>query len=247
MFHGLLVVDKPSGITSRDLVNQVQRLLPRTVKIGHTGTLDPLATGVLVLCIGAATKQAAIIQGLGKSYRARIRLGARSNTDDADGVVTVQDDTLIPNETKIDEALQPFLGRIMQRPPAYSAVKVGGRRAHALARRGQTVEISPRWVQIDSIRRLNFDWPMLDLEIECGKGTYIRSLARDLGERLGVGGLIQSLRRTRVGPFKEDHAVLFTGSMAEDRSILMSKLLPIEQVAELISSPPRGHGKHRGL
>lgn len=212
--NGLLVIDKPAGMTSRDAVNRIQRLLTRGTKIGHTGTLDPLATGVLVLCIGRATKLADHIQAMGKTYNTRIRLGAVSDTDDADGKTVVAPDALPPTLEAIHELLSGFLGNIEQLPPSYSALKVGGRRAYDLARRGQEVKLEPRIVRIDRIDLLQYDWPYIDLEIDCGKGTYIRSIARDLGLRLGTGGLVQMLRRTRVGPFTANGAITLPTDIA---------------------------------
>src|SRR5579871_6504470 len=205
--NGLLVIDKPGGITSRDVVNRVQRWFPRKTKIGHTGTLDPLATGVLVVCIGAATRLADHVQAMGKTYRSRFRLGATSTTDDADGTVTETPEAVPPTREQIAAALPSFIGNVEQVPPAYSALKVGGRRAHDLARRGANVELTARVVRIDAVRVLAYDRPFLDVEIDCGKGTYIRSIARDLGAKLGVGGLVETLRRTRVGPFTAEQGI----------------------------------------
>lgn len=205
--NGLLVIDKPAGLTSRDVVNRVQRWLPRKTKIGHTGTLDPLATGVLVVCVGAATRLADYVQAMGKTYVSRFRLGATSTTDDADGVITETPNAIPPTRDQIDSALSSFVGTIEQVPPSFSALKVEGRRAHDLARMGAEVPLVARTVRIDAIRVLAYDWPFLDVDIECGKGTYVRSIARDLGAKLGVGGLVQTLRRTRVGPFAAEQGV----------------------------------------
>jgi tRNA pseudouridine55 synthase len=189
-------------MTSRDVVNRVQRWFPRRTKIGHTGTLDPLATGVLVVCVGAATRLAEYVQAMGKSYAARFRLGATSSTDDADGDVTEMPNAPVPTREQIDAALAGFVGLIEQLPPAVSALKIDGQRAHDLARRGKVVPLAPRPVRIDAIRVTGYEWPCLDVEVDCGKGTYIRSIARDLGAALGCGGLVQTLRRTRIGPFE---------------------------------------------
>jgi tRNA pseudouridine55 synthase len=199
--HGLLVLDKPEGITSRDAVNRAQAWFPRGTRLGHTGTLDPLATGVLVLCVGAATRLTELVQQMDKTYRTRLLLGARSDTDDADGALTPLEGVSPPGPEQVEEALRAFVGEVEQVPPAYSAAKVTGRRAYDLARRGQEVSLGPRRVRIYGIDLLAYAWPRLDLEVRCGKGTYIRSLARDLGERLGCGALVETLRRTRVGPF----------------------------------------------
>jgi tRNA pseudouridine55 synthase len=206
-FHGLLVIDKPPGVTSRAAVDRVQGWFPRGTRIGHTGTLDPLATGVLVVCVGVATRLGEYVQRMEKVYRAGIRLGARSDTDDADGVVTPIAGAQTPDRARVKHVLQTFVGEVEQAPPAYSAAKVTGRRAYALARRGDNVQLAPRKVQIYDIQLLLYDYPKLDLEVRCGKGTYIRSLARDVGQRLACGGLIESLRRTRVGPFRVEDAL----------------------------------------
>jgi tRNA pseudouridine55 synthase len=205
--NGLLVIDKPGGMTSRDAVNRVQRWFPRKTKIGHTGTLDPLATGVLVVCLGAATRLADYVQAMGKSYSSRFRLGATSTTDDADGTITETPKATPPTREQIDAALAKFVGTIEQVPPAVSALKVGGRRAHDLARKGKDVRLAARPVRIDAIRVTGYDWPWVDVEVDCGKGTYIRSIARDLGVALGCGGLVQTLRRTRIGPFTAEQGI----------------------------------------
>lgn len=224
--HGWLVIDKSPGMTSRDAVNRVQRWFPRGTKIGHTGTLDPLATGVLVLCIGSTTKLAHLVQGMGKAYISTFRLGATSDTDDADGTVTVDPTAVDPGEARIREVLAGFEGTIEQLPPAYSALKVDGRRAYDLARRGTAVSLAPRPVRIDTVRLLAYQWPFAEVEIECGKGTYIRSIARDLGAKLGVGGLVATLRRTRVGPFSADQGV----SVDVEPVVGRAKLLPPDVV-----------------
>jgi tRNA pseudouridine55 synthase len=205
--NGLLVIDKPTGMTSRDAVNRVQRWFPRRTKIGHTGTLDPLATGVLVVCIGQATRLADYVQAMGKSYASRFRLGATSTSDDADGTVTATPNATPPTRDQIDAALSRFIGVIEQVPPAVSALKVEGQRAHDLVRKGAEVKLAARPVHIDAIRVMGYEWPYLDVEVDCGKGTYIRSIARDLGAALGCGGLVQTLRRTRVGPFTAEQGV----------------------------------------
>jgi len=205
--NGLLVIDKPSGMTSRDVVNRVQKWFPRKTKIGHTGTLDPLATGVLVVCIGTATRLADYVQAMGKSYTSRFRFGASSTTDDADGTVTETPDAVSPTREQVETALASFVGTIEQMPPAYSALKLDGVRAHKLARAGKDVPLAARRVRIDAIRLVGYEWPFADVEVDCGKGTYIRSIARDAGECLGVGGMVQTLRRTRVGPFTAEQGV----------------------------------------
>lgn len=218
---GLLVIDKPSGLTSRDVLNRAQRWFPRGTKIGHTGTLDPLATGVLVACIGRATKLADRIQTMGKVYRATIRLGATSPTDDADGPMTETSNAVPPTRERLESELAKFVGIVQQLPPQVSALKVGGRRAHAIVRGGGVAAVEARLVRIDAVRLLSYSWPLVEVEVECGKGTYIRSIARDLGVALGMGGLVQTLQRTRVGPFTIEQGVLLDASTDEARSKLM--------------------------
>lgn len=229
-FDGLLVLDKPQGMTSRTAVDRALRWFPRHTRMGHTGTLDPLATGVLVLCLGSATRLTEYVQHMDKVYHTTIRLGLRSDTDDADGMVVPVEGAQPPTAGELAEVLATFVGVIEQVPPAYSAAKVTGQRAYDLARRGQQVALQPRRVQIHGIDVLRHEWPFLDLEVRCGKGTYIRSLARDLGERLGCGGMVQTLRRTRVGPFRAEDAVHLDAPAAEARA----RVLPLVQaVADL--------------
>jgi tRNA pseudouridine55 synthase len=222
-FDGLLVLDKPGGLTSRDAVDRAQRWFPRGTRLGHTGTLDPLATGVLVLCAGSATRLTEYVQHMAKTYRTTVRLGARSDTDDADGTVTLVEEARPPSPDELTACLRGFLGEIEQVPPAFSAAKVTGQRAYDLARRGEEVTLAARRVRIDGIDVLRYEYPEGDLEVRCGKGTYIRSLARDLGERLGCGGFVQVLRRTRVGPFRVEDAV----ALDVDAVTARGRLLPL--------------------
>src|SRR5690349_8551537 len=207
-FHGLLVLDKPLGVTSRAAVDRALRWFPRGTRLGHTGTLDPLATGVLVLCVGHATRLTEYVQAMGKAYTADVVLGARSATDDAEGPITPATVKRPPDRVAVNAGLAQFVGAVEQVPPAFSAAKVTGQRAYDLARRGGAVDLTPRTVRIDRIDVLEFDYPRLRLEVLCGKGTYIRSLARDLGDRLGCGAYLGGLRRTRVGPFTPADAAL---------------------------------------
>jgi tRNA pseudouridine55 synthase len=230
-FHGLLVIDKPGGMTSRDVVNHVQRWFPRGTRIGHTGTLDPLATGVLVLCVGVATRLTEYVQLMDKTYRAGLLLDARSDTDDADGTMEhLHFSEPPPDRARVAACVQEFVGEMEQIPPAYSAAKVTGRRAYDLARRGEPVSLEPRRVRIYGIDLLAYEYPHLDLLVHCGKGTYIRSLARDFGERLGRGALVETLRRTRVGPFDAANA----SRLDADPATVHSRLLPLSAaVAQL--------------
>jgi len=221
--QGLLVLDKPLGLTSRAAVDRVQGWFPRGTRIGHTGTLDPLARGVLVLTLGAATRLGEYVQRMGKTYRTTICLGTRSATDDAEGPLEQVADAPVPDRAAVDRVLPAFLGNVAQVPPAFSAAKVAGRRAYALARRGADVTLEPRLVHIERIDILAYAYPQLELEVHCGKGTYIRSLARDLGEHLGCGGYVTALRRLRVGPFDVAGAL----PLDANREAAWAHLLPL--------------------
>lgn len=201
-----LSIDKPAGMTSRDVVNRVGRIT-KIRRAGHAGTLDPLATGVLVIALGVATRLVEYVQATTKTYEAQVRLGCSSDTDDREGSIVERAGIAAPAPPDIDAILPEFVGDILQQPPAYSALKVAGRRAYELARKGDVVTLEPRVVSIYSIDILNYQYPRLDLRISCGAGTYIRSIARDLGERLGVGGMLDELRRTAVGSFSTASAV----------------------------------------
>jgi len=222
--HGLLVLDKPGGMTSRDVVDRVQRWFPPRTRIGHTGTLDPLASGVLVICVGGATRLTEYVQQLDKVYEVRMLLGGRSDTDDADGQIEVSIQVAPPDRAALADCLQSFTGDIEQVPPVYSAAKVAGRRAYDLARRGREVDLQPRRVRVYAIDLLAYEYPRLDLRVRSGKGMYIRSLARDLGDRLGCGAYVETLRRTRVGPFEVSRAI----SIEADAAIARNSLLPPE-------------------
>jgi tRNA pseudouridine55 synthase len=206
--NGVIVIDKPAGLTSARVVDRVKRLLPRGTKVGHAGTLDPFATGVLVLLVGRATKLCEAMMDQPKAYEATFKLGATTATDDPESPEQVTPAVRAPEGSAVEAALAQFSGTILQRPPAYSAIKVDGRRAYDLARRGDEVEIAARPVNVYRIDLVKYEFPLLDLSIACGRGTYIRSIARDLGERLGTGAYVTRLRRTRVGRFTTDEAVV---------------------------------------
>lgn len=203
---GLLNIDKPAGMTSRDVVNRVQRLV-RPHKVGHAGTLDPLATGVLVVAVGQATRLVEYVQQMPKTYQGTFLLGRASDTEDVEGQVVVLDSPRIPAMEEIQAVLPGFLGTIEQRPPAYSALKVAGQAAYKLARRGQAVELAPRPIEIHEITVLRYAYPDLELLVRCGSGTYIRSLGRDLAEELGTAAVMSALRRLAIGPFIVDRSL----------------------------------------
>lgn len=204
--HGVLNLNKPAGLTSRQAINRVQRLA-RPAKVGHAGTLDPLASGVLVVCVGGATRLIEYVQRLPKSYAATFLLGRESPTEDVDGQVTELADPPVPSLVQIVDAAKSLTGTIEQRPPAFSALKVGGRRAYDMARAGQKVDLAPRPVDVYRIEVVEYDYPQLRLEIDCGSGTYIRSLGRDLAISLGTAAVMSALERTAIGQFRIEEAV----------------------------------------
>lgn len=207
---GLLIVDKPQGLTSHDVVARARRML-REKRIGHAGTLDPLATGVLVLCVGQATRLSEYLLGEDKAYEGVIKLGERTNTDDAEGEVIATQPVPEINDETLRALERQFSGEIVQAPPQFSAIQKGGQRAYALARKGETVELAARrvivqalYLAVDVTRRATRDDSascILRLAVRCSAGTYIRALARDIGEALGCGGHLIALRRTHSGHF----------------------------------------------
>jgi tRNA pseudouridine55 synthase len=229
--HGWVVLDKPVGMTSTQAVGAVRRLYDAR-KAGHAGTLDPLATGVLPIALGEATKTVPYAVDGTKHYRFTVRWGAATDTDDAEGEIVATSEVR-PAREAIAALLPSFTGEIMQTPPVYSAIKVDGARAYDLAREGETVELEPRPVHIESLVLL--DVPTADtavLEARCGKGTYVRALARDMGRSLGCLGHLIALRRTLVAPFAEAQAVtvhaLEAAAAEGGAEALLRLLLPIE-------------------
>lgn len=211
---GFLLIDKPSGPTSHDIVDQVRRAL-KTRRVGHSGTLDPFASGLLILAVGKATKEISKFVGLDKTYEAVIRLGATSDTYDRTGRITGSDprgsdprgsDPKVP-ELKLRDVLKMFIGDIEQVPPMYSAKKIGGRKLYELARRGEVVGRKPVKVTIHELELLSYEWPFLKIRTRVSSGTYIRALAHDIGAALGCGAYLEELRRTAVGSFEVKDAV----------------------------------------
>ncbi len=229
---GLLIVDKPPGVSSRKIVNDVQRLV-RPVKVGHAGTLDPLATGVLVLCLGRATRLVPYVQQHPKEYEATFLLGCRSDTDDIEHEVTQLPDAPIPTEAEIQSILPNFVGEIQQRPPAFSAVKVKGKRAYRLARKGATVDLAPRPVTIHELKLVDYAYPRLVLGLRCGSGTYVRSVGRDLAASLGTAAVMSALRRTAIGAFRVDDAC--DASTLDEATLTARLLAPVQAVSQLPS------------
>lgn len=197
---GVLCLNKPQGVTSRDVVNLVQRWGPR-IRAGHAGTLDPLATGVLVVCLGRATRLIPFVQELPKLYRATFLLGRSSPTDDIEGPITMLENPPVPVRAQVEAVLPEFVGTILQRPPVFSAVKICGRRGYEWARNGMPQEPKARPVEVHELKLLRYEYPELELEIRCGSGTYVRSIGRDLGRRLGTAAVMAKLARLAVGHF----------------------------------------------
>jgi tRNA pseudouridine55 synthase len=201
VLSGLINLHKPCGISSRQAVDAVKRIV-RPAKTGHAGTLDPLASGVLVVCVGAATRLIEYVQRMPKFYTGTFLLGRESPTDDVEGQVTAISDAPWPALETIVEAAAHLTGEILQRPPAYSALKVDGRRAYELARKGQEVDLAPRRVHVYRLDVARYEYPELVLTIECGSGTYVRALGRDLAASLGTVAVMSALERTAIGTFQ---------------------------------------------
>lgn len=259
MSAGILLVDKPQGLTSHDVVARVRRLAG-TRKVGHAGTLDPMATGLLIIGIDSATRLLHYIVGLTKEYRATIRLGQSSTTDDAEGELSelaAADLIAAVDDSRIRAAIAPLTGDIEQRPSSVSAIKVNGERAYAKVRAGETVELAARPVRIDEfvideIRRTG-EFVDVDVRVVCSAGTYIRALARDLGEALGVGGHLTMLRRTRIGEFSVERAHTLDALAADTGTTTVAEAvigpaeaathtMPVLHVSEA-ETTDLGHGK----
>jgi tRNA pseudouridine55 synthase len=231
---GILVIDKPIGPTSHDIVGLVRRLAA-TKRVGHGGTLDPFASGVLPVFLGRATRIVEFHLADRKAYRATICFGASSTTDDLEGEMTLATGPA-PDRARVEAGLPDFTGTISQRPPAYSAIKVGGRRAYAVARAGGTLELKTREVVIEDLTLVSWDdsepeRPIAIVDVVCSAGTYIRALARDLGERLGSAAYLGALRRTAAGPFTEADAIQLDrvrDAAADGPSSLTALLRPID-------------------
>lgn len=203
-------MDKPKGWTSHDVVAKVRNILKKEsgkkIKVGHTGTLDPMATGLLVLVVCGYTKRAGEFSKLDKVYEAIVKLGETSSTGDAEGEIAAVSDT-IPDEKAVLEALEAFKGQIQQVPPAYSAIKIGGQKAYDLARKGKEVKLEPRKVEIYEITDIKYDYPYVSFTAKVSSGTYIRSLAEDIGAKLGTGAHLTGLKRTKVDSFDLKNAI----------------------------------------
>jgi tRNA pseudouridine55 synthase len=228
--HGLLLIDKPTGVTSHDVVQKLRRRLGQR-EIGHTGTLDPMASGLLVIALGRATRLARFVEATDKRYRGTVRLGAATNTFDADGEIVETAPIPAGIEAQIVPALNGLTGRIAQTVPAFSAVKVGGERLYARARRGEAVEAPTRTITIHTLEATRIALPDIDLDLRCSKGTYVRSLAVQIGAALGLPAHLVALRRTEVGSHGLDRAIA-AEAVDPDALPLVS---PLDAVAQLPS------------
>ena len=200
--NGFINLNKPSGITSRDAVNVVRRMLPRKTKIGHAGTLDPLANGVLVIAVGSATRLIEYAQEGRKTYRAEFLLGRSSDTEDVEGAVVELENPVIPTKESLLSAAQLWTGVIMQKPPIYSALKINGQPAYKLARKGKDVDLAAREITIYSATLLDYQYPVMKWELVCSSGTYVRSWGRDVARSAGTEAVMSALTRTQVGLFR---------------------------------------------
>jgi len=235
MDDGLIILNKPPGITSAKALYRVRKTT-RVRKSGHAGTLDPLADGVLILCLGKATKLTELLMDQPKVYSAGARLDATSPTLDADGPLEPVETACIPDETTLRAVLREFEGCIEQIPPAISAIKVDGTPAYKLARAGRRVELKARPVTVYWLHLERFQWPELDFQVACGRGTYVRSLIRDSGTRLHAGGYLTRLTRLRVGPFELRRAVTF--EQLESAADWREHLIPLDEARRLLTKRP---------
>jgi tRNA pseudouridine55 synthase len=241
---GLLLADKGPGVTSFQVVAHLRRVL-RVAKVGHGGTLDPMATGLLPILLGSATKLTAYLQGQDKEYVATIHLGVETDTLDATGAVTRERPVPPLGVDDVRAVLARFVGDIQQVPPMYSALHAGGKRLHELARAGIAVERAPRPVRIHTFELIECALPRVRTRVACGSGTYIRSLAADVGEALGCGAHVEALARTRVGPLRLEDAVPWTVIQEGDASILAAAVRPADRAVTHLPavdlSPAMGH------
>jgi len=239
---GLLILDKPAGISSNAALQRARRLL-QAAKAGHTGSLDPIATGVLPLCFGEATKLSGFLLDTAKRYQVRVRLGRTTTTADREGEILERRAVPQLSAELLEAALQRFRGEQRQVPPMYSALKHQGKRLYELARQGQEIDREPRAVTLYSLDLRGFGGDWLDLDVHCSKGTYIRSLAVDLGESLGCGGHVAVLRRTAVGEFPIQSALTLEQLEAMEPEQRLSRLLPMDTMVAGLSRVGLDHGQ----
>lgn len=230
--NGILIVDKPKGLTSHDIVDSIRRKF-KLKRVGHAGFLDPAATGVLVILIGTATKFSNLFTNADKEYLVKCLLGVVTDTDDLDGQISVKTSHVKINRQEFEKALSNFKGKIKQKVPRFSAVKLKGKKLYQLARKGQGFELPEKEVSIYAIEIIEFDLPEVSLRIVCSKGTYMRAFCRDLGAFLGCGGCVSALRRIQSGPFSINDAVEFENLKTLNTHQLVKLLKPISDYESL--------------
>jgi tRNA pseudouridine55 synthase len=228
-WDGLLLVDKPSGPTSHDLVDRIRRHF-RFDKVGHGGTLDPMATGLLVILLGRGTKLSNVVMGADKTYEGVMRLGVATDSEDVDGRVVAEADPSGVAREQVEAAMKARTGDLMQTPPMVSAVKRDGVPLYKLARKGQTVEREPRLIHVYEFALLDFALPRARFRLRCSKGTYVRTLCADIGREIGCGAHLEELRRTQSGALKVADAVSLDELLKMDRDALAKRVIPIHQV-----------------
>lgn len=228
---GILIINKPKGYTSHDIVNIVKKTL-NTSKVGHAGTLDPNATGVLPILVGKATKISKYLIEHDKTYIAELALGEKSSTGDTEGEIIKKKEVPLLNEEQIKQVLKSFEGKQMQTPPIYSSIKINGKKAYEYARKGETIQLEPRPIEIMKISFIKFENNVLKYEVQCSKGTYIRVLCEDIAERLGTVGLMKNLCRTRVNEFDIEDSCKIE-QIAEEKIISIEKACTFKPKIEL--------------
>ncbi len=226
--EGILLVDKPQGITSHDVVSKMRRVY-HMKKVGHAGTLDPMATGLLLILIGKATKVSQYLMSLGKEYTGNVRLGQITDSQDADGEMVEERPVPELTEDRVKAEMKTFLGDQYQTPPMFSAKKINGQKLYKLARQGKTVEREPRVIHISRFELTNFSLPEVSFLVGTSKGAYVRTIAHDLGEKLGCGGHLNVLRRTAVGDFRVEKSATIEELEAMSPSALRKQLIPVIQ------------------
>lgn len=226
--EGILLVDKPQGITSHDVVSKLRRVF-HIKKIGHAGTLDPMATGLMLMLVGKATKVSQYLMSMDKEYIGTIRLGQITDSQDADGEMVEERPVPELSEETVLREMKTFIGDQYQTPPMFSAKKINGQKLYKLARQGKTVEREPRVINISKFELPRFAPPEIDFLVACSKGTYVRTIAHDLGERLGCGGHLCGLRRTAVGRFRIEKAATIEAIESMPPSALRKRLIPVLQ------------------
>ena len=226
--EGILLVDKPSGITSHDVVDRVRRLF-RMKRVGHAGTLDPMATGLMLILVGKATKVSQYLMSMDKEYTGTLKLGEETDSQDADGEVLVRKEVPDLSEDDIKDVLKGFLGDQYQTPPMFSAKKVNGQPLYKLARKGKTVQREPRVIHVSRYEMTGFNSPEVSFLVACSKGAYVRTLGHDLGQKLGCGAHLTALRRTGVGKFRIEKADTLDALKDLSSTALRRKLVPVLQ------------------